>query len=127
MTAAEPPGAGRRHGAALLLSSLALVLLLASTWILVAVALQDAPVPLVSAGRSIFVVMGLGVLAALASRGQRADGDPSSAATAGDGPRRHLADPRIRLIGAAGRPQDCMPCTELRIAWAASSRDWLPK
>lgn len=82
MTAAEPPGAGRRHGAALLLSSLALVLLLASTWILVAVALQDAPVPLVSAGRSIFVVMGLGVLAALASRGQRADGDPSSAATA---------------------------------------------
>ncbi|MFE5776125.1 hypothetical protein [Brachybacterium sp. NPDC056505] len=84
MRAAEPPATEREVGGALLLSALALVLLLASTWILVAIALQDAPVPLVSAGRSVFVVMGLGVLASLASRTGRTGGEQGPAASSAD-------------------------------------------
>ncbi|MBK0331770.1 hypothetical protein I8D64_10170 [Brachybacterium sp. MASK1Z-5] len=84
MRATEPPGTDREVGGALLLSALALVVLLASTWILVAIALQDAPVPLVSAGRSVFVVMGLGVLASLASRRGRTGGEQDPAVSSMD-------------------------------------------
>ncbi|PWH07498.1 hypothetical protein DEO23_02390 [Brachybacterium endophyticum] len=97
----EAAHGGRDGRVGVLAASLALVLLLASTWILVALALQDAPVALVSAGRSVFVVAGLGVLSAFAAGASRSPGAADEARERTDplSPRTVIA---LALTGVSG-------------------------
>jgi len=75
-----PDAAGDRHRGALVAQSIALVLLLAATWLVVGASLEGTGAAVVSAGRTGFTVLGLFALTALLS--VRGDGPHGGAAPA---------------------------------------------